>query len=169
MSSTGLITKISDFFISISTELSFPILFFSAALVNIFVPSGGGQWAVQGPIIIEAATQLGVSLPKSIMALAYGDQITNMLQPFWALPLLGITGLKARKDYTLYPIFTTHRLIHFHLKLVNLLKMTVYRLNRDLWFPPPYEFEDAWSGSHWWRPQCGTYFTGLPQWHLPLE
>ena len=37
------------------------------------------------------------------MALAYGDQITNMLQPFWALPLLGITKLKAREilPYTL--------------------------------------------------------------------
>jgi short-chain fatty acids transporter len=31
------------------------------------------------------------------MALAYGDQITNMLQPFWALPLLGITKLKAKE------------------------------------------------------------------------
>ena len=31
------------------------------------------------------------------MALAYGDQLTNMLQPFWALPLLGITGLKAKE------------------------------------------------------------------------
>ena len=37
------------------------------------------------------------------MALAYGDQLTNMLQPFWALPLLGITGLKAKEilPYTL--------------------------------------------------------------------
>ena len=37
------------------------------------------------------------------MAMAYGDQLTNMLQPFWALPLLGITGLKARDilPYTL--------------------------------------------------------------------
>jgi len=67
------------------------------------VPSGGGQWAVQGPIIVEAAIQLGVSIPKSVMALAYGDQLTNMLQPFWALPLLGITGLKAKEilPYTL--------------------------------------------------------------------
>ena len=72
-------------------------------IVNIFVPSGGGQWGVQGPIILNAATELGVSVPKSIMALAYGDQLTNMLQPFWALPLLGITGLKAKQilPYTL--------------------------------------------------------------------
>ena len=61
------------------------------------MPGGGGQWAIQGPIVVESALKLGVPLPKAIMALAYGDQITNMLQPFWALPLLGITKLKARE------------------------------------------------------------------------
>ena len=104
MKETGMIELMSDFFISISNENTFPIYtFFSAGLVNIFVPSGGGQWAIQGPIIVEAAMKLGVSIPKSVMSLAYGDQLTNMLQPFWALPLLGITGLKAKEilPYTL--------------------------------------------------------------------
>ncbi|MCH8330949.1 MAG: short-chain fatty acid transporter [Bacteroidetes bacterium] len=98
MTQSGLVVIFSDFFVSISNEFTYPIFtFISAALVNIFVPSGGGQWAVQGAIIIDAALELGVSIPKSIMAMAYGDQLTNMLQPFWALPLLGITGLKARE------------------------------------------------------------------------
>ncbi len=98
MTESGLIHQISDFFVSISTDATFPIFtFFSAGLVNIFVPSGGGQWAVQGPIILEAAQSLQVPLPRAVMALAYGDQLTNMLQPFWALPLLGITRLKARE------------------------------------------------------------------------
>ncbi len=104
MKDTGMIELMSDLFISISNENTFPLFtFFSAGLVNIFVPSGGGQWAIQGPIIVEAAMKLGVSIPKSVMSLAYGDQITNMLQPFWALPLLGITGLKAKEilPYTL--------------------------------------------------------------------
>tara|TARA_R110002073_G_scaffold89852_5_gene212466 strand:+ start:34301 stop:35680 length:1380 start_codon:yes stop_codon:yes gene_type:complete len=104
MSSTGMVTQISAFFVSISTSTTLPIFtFFSAGLVNIFVPSGGGQWVVQGPIVVESALQLGVPLNKAIMALAYGDQITNMLQPFWALPLLGITKLKAKEilPYTL--------------------------------------------------------------------
>ena len=104
MKDTGMIELMSDLFISISNKNTFPIFtFFSAGLVNIFVPSGGGQWAIQGPIIVEAAMKLGVSIPKSVMSLAYGDQITNMLQPFWALPLLGITGLKAKEilPYTL--------------------------------------------------------------------
>jgi len=104
MNHSGMVQIMSDFFVSISNETTFPIFtFISAGIVNVFVPSGGGQWAVQGPIIVEAATQLGVSIPKSVMALAYGDQLTNMLQPFWALPLLGITGLKAKEilPYTL--------------------------------------------------------------------
>ncbi len=79
------------------------VTFFSAGLVNLFVPSGGGQWAVQGTIVAEAAAELGVPLERAVMALAYGDEWTNMLQPFWALALLGITGLTARDilGYTL--------------------------------------------------------------------
>lgn len=97
MSSSGLVQIFSDFFVSVSNQVTFPIYtFFSAGIVNVFVPSGGGQWGVQGPIIMKSALELGVSPQKAIMALAYGDQLTNMLQPFWALPLLGITGLKAR-------------------------------------------------------------------------
>jgi len=105
MSSSGMVAQISDFFVSFSTETTLPIVtFFSAGLVNIFVPSGGGQWVIQGPIVLESALKLGVPLNKAIMALAYGDQITNMLQPFWALPLLGITKLKAKEilPYTLF-------------------------------------------------------------------
>jgi len=104
MRESGMVLEISDFFVSIATPMTLPIFtFFSGGLVNIFVPSGGGQWAVQGPIVVESALKLGVPLPKAIMALAYGDQITNMLQPFWALPLLGITKLKAKEilPYTL--------------------------------------------------------------------
>ena len=98
MNGSGLIDVFSDFFVSISNQNTFPIFsFISAGIVNVFVPSGGGQWGVQGPIIIKAALDIGVELPKSIMALSYGDQLTNMLQPFWALPLLGITGLKAKE------------------------------------------------------------------------
>ena len=104
MRESGMVVDISNFFVSVATETTLPIYtFFSAGLVNIFVPSGGGQWAVQGPIVVDSALQLGVPLPKAVLALAYGDQVTNMLQPFWALPLLGITKLKAKEilPYTL--------------------------------------------------------------------
>jgi short-chain fatty acids transporter len=61
----------------------------------LFVPSGGGQWAIQGLIALQAGFAEGVDAGKMVMSVAYGDQLTNMLQPFWALPLLGITGLRA--------------------------------------------------------------------------
>ena len=98
MGGSGMIAQISDLFVATSNATTLPVFtFFSAALVNIFVPSGGGQWAVQGPLVLESAVTLGVPLSKIVMALAYGDQLTNMLQPFWALPLLGITKLKAKE------------------------------------------------------------------------
>lgn len=109
MKETGMVGEIALFFSSISNSQSLPVLtFFSAALVNIFVPSGGGQWAIQGPVVLESAVRLGVPLNKIVMAFAYGDQITNMLQPFWALPLLAITRLKAREilPYTLILMVT---------------------------------------------------------------
>lgn len=97
MSGSGLAGQLSDFFVSISDSRTFPVLtMLSAGLLNVFIPSGGGQWGVQGPVVLKAAMELGTDIPKSIMALAYGDQLTNMLQPFWALPLLGITGLSAK-------------------------------------------------------------------------
>ncbi|OQB68729.1 MAG: Short-chain fatty acids transporter [Bacteroidetes bacterium ADurb.Bin139] len=96
MKYSGLLVVITNWFVSISSLQTLPLFsFLSAGLVNLFVPSGGGQWAVQGPVLIQAAGLVGVDYAKEVMALAYGDQLTNMLQPFWALPLLGITGLKA--------------------------------------------------------------------------
>lgn len=109
MRETGMVNEIALFFSSIANEWSMPVYtFFSAGLVNIFVPSGGGQWAIQGPVVLESALKLNVPLNKAIMAFAYGDQITNMLQPFWALPLLAITKLKARQilPYTLILMLT---------------------------------------------------------------
>ncbi|MGB0979143.1 MAG: TIGR00366 family protein, partial [Croceimicrobium sp.] len=100
----GLIEGLSTYFGENASAFSFPLwTFLSAGIINIFVPSGGGQWAIQGPVILETAQLLGIPYGKAIMAMAYGDQLTNMLQPFWALPLLGITGLKARRivPYTL--------------------------------------------------------------------
>jgi short-chain fatty acids transporter len=71
--------------------------FASAAILNMLVPSGGGQWALQAPIIQQTAERLAIDRAHLVMAFSYGDQLTNMLQPFWALPLLSITGLKARE------------------------------------------------------------------------
>lgn len=97
MVSSGLAELISQWFVSVSTEFTFPFFaFISGGIVNFFVPSGGGQWAVQGPIMLPAAMEIGVESARAGMAIAWGDAWTNMIQPFWALPALGIAGLKAR-------------------------------------------------------------------------
>ena len=65
----------------------------SAGVLNFFVPSGGGQWVIQAPIILPMAKELGISLAQTSMAIAWGDAWSNMIQPFWALPILGMTGV----------------------------------------------------------------------------
>jgi len=97
MVKSGLALSISQIFVDWATAKSLPLLvFYSAGLVNIFIPSGGGQWAVQGPMVISAAKALGSDMNAAMMAVAWGDSWTNMIQPFWALPLLTIAGLKAK-------------------------------------------------------------------------
>lgn len=96
MALSGLVELIADGIISVaSAESHGPLTFFSAGVVNLFVPSGGGQWAIQGEIVMRTAQELGVDHGKAVLAFCYGDGWSNMLQPFWALPLLGITRLKA--------------------------------------------------------------------------
>ncbi|UII55836.1 short-chain fatty acid transporter [Cytobacillus spongiae] len=97
MTASGLAAVMSEGFVSISNEFTFPFFtFISAGIVNFFVPSGGGQWAVQAPVMLEAAQALDVSAAKTAMAVAWGDAWTNLIQPFWALPALAIAGLKAK-------------------------------------------------------------------------
>jgi short-chain fatty acids transporter len=97
LKSSGLIVQLSEIVTESADSSTLAALtFLSAGGVNMFVPSGGGQWAVQGPVMMEAARSLGAEPAKVVVALAHGDAWTNMLQPFWALPLLGIMGLQAR-------------------------------------------------------------------------
>ncbi|MEZ6318590.1 MAG: TIGR00366 family protein [Phycisphaerales bacterium] len=97
LAASGLIDTFSRTLADFGSSTMLPVMtFVSAGVVNLFVPSGGGQWGIQGPIALESGAAAGVSAGKMIMAVAYGDQLTNMLQPFWALPLLAITGVKAR-------------------------------------------------------------------------
>ena len=98
MVDSGLANSMSQWFVEISSAESFSVItFLSAGIVNFFVPSGGGQWAVQAPIVVPAASQLGVPLSQVAMAVAWGDAWTNMIQPFWALPLLALSGLNLRQ------------------------------------------------------------------------
>lgn len=94
---SGLVDILSRAMVSISTPDTFYLYtFLSASLVNMFVPSGGGQWVVQGPIAIDSALMMDANIIKTCLAVAYGNTWTNMAQPFWAIALLGVTGLQAR-------------------------------------------------------------------------
>ncbi|WP_104624775.1 short-chain fatty acid transporter [Helicobacter felis] len=105
-SGASLAGLLSEFFIKIATPHTFALFtFWSAGLLNIFVPSGGGQWAVQAPIMIPAGLELGIKPAVTAMAIAWGDAWTNMIQPFWALPALAIAGLGA-KDIMGYCVIT---------------------------------------------------------------
>ncbi len=87
----------SNWFVHVSTATTYPLFtFLSAGLVNFFVPSGGGHWVVQAPIMMPAGAELGVPAAKTAMAIAWGDAWADMIQPFWALPALAIAGLGAR-------------------------------------------------------------------------
>ncbi|MHB9145456.1 MAG: short-chain fatty acid transporter [Symbiobacteriia bacterium] len=102
----GLATVIAGWFLAISSPHTFYLLqFWAAGLINMFIPSGGGQWAAQGSIAITAAKAASMNPVKTMMMLAWGDQWTNMIQPFWALPLLGLAGLKP-KDIMGYTTLT---------------------------------------------------------------
>jgi len=98
MRASGMIERLSNAMVSVASETTFPLLaFLSAGLVNFFVPSGGGQWALQSDVLLTSASTLGLDAGRTVMAFSFGDEWTNLLQPFWALPLLAITGLKARE------------------------------------------------------------------------
>ncbi|HRI09005.1 MAG TPA: TIGR00366 family protein, partial [Nannocystaceae bacterium] len=96
LAASGLSQALAAAFADVPARLFAVVTFLAAGLVNLFVPSGGGQWAIQGPILMESALARGVDPATAMMAMAYGDQWTNMLQPFWAVPLLAITGVRAR-------------------------------------------------------------------------
>lgn len=97
MLGTGLASVMANAFVSFSTVQTLPLFsFLSAGLINMFIPSGGSQWAVQGPIMLEAALKMGADVPRVAMGVIYGDGWTNMIQPFWALPILAIANMKAK-------------------------------------------------------------------------
>lgn len=94
---SGLVVSFADLFGAISTAETLPFWsFVSGGIINLLAPSGGGQWAVQGPVMIEAAQALNADLAATSLAVQIGDQWTNMVQPFWILPVLAISGLKLR-------------------------------------------------------------------------
>jgi short-chain fatty acids transporter len=100
MNASGLSQTIAEGLFAASTPATYPVIaWLTGAVVNMFVPSGGGEWIVIGPSVIEAAQNLDVPVGQATMAYAVGDAHTNLFNPFWAIPLLAITGIKAREMF----------------------------------------------------------------------
>ncbi len=98
MADSGLARMVVELFVSVSSAETLPLFgFLSGGLLNLFIPSGGGQWAVQGPIMMAAAQQVGADLPRVAMSVALGDQWTNLIQPLAIIPVLTIAGIGVRE------------------------------------------------------------------------
>jgi short-chain fatty acids transporter len=94
---TGLVESLTHAFLAVSTPGSYPLVVFAySAVLNYLVPSGGAKWAMEAPYVLGAARELGVPATSVAMAYAYGDMATNLVQPFWAIPLLGVARLEFR-------------------------------------------------------------------------
>jgi short-chain fatty acids transporter len=97
MKDTALAETLAALFVSISSTRTFPaIVCWYSAILNYFVPSGGSKWAIEAPYILDAARSMGVGVERVAIAYSYGDMSTNLIQPFWAIPILAASGLKFR-------------------------------------------------------------------------
>lgn len=97
MRDSGLGHDIANIFVHLANGHSLPFFaYISSVVTKFFIPSGGGEWAIEGPVMLQAAKQLGAPVGLTTMGIAYGNMVGNLFQPFWAIPLLSIMGLKAR-------------------------------------------------------------------------
>lgn len=94
---TGLARVLGDAIARTASADTLPLaIYWYSSVLNYFVPSGGSKWAVEAPFIVDAAGRLGVGLDRVILAYAWGDMASNLVQPFWALPLLAAARLGFR-------------------------------------------------------------------------
>lgn len=106
MAGSGLVDTIANFFVKFSDAHTLPFWgLVSSFVINFFAPSAGGHWVVQGPFMIEAAKQLGASLSQSSMSVMLGNAWNDLVQPFWILPALALSGLKL-KDVMSYTVIS---------------------------------------------------------------
>ena len=95
---TALVTTFTRVFVSLASPRTFLLItYWYAGLLNVLIPSGGSEWAITAPYLIPAAQQLGVSVSRVVVAYAWGDMMTDMIQPFWAIAMLAIARLEFRE------------------------------------------------------------------------
>jgi short-chain fatty acids transporter len=122
MTATGLAGVFSAAFIRFSTARTLPFFtYLTSLIITLFIPSGGGHWAVQGPFAVPAAQALHASLAGTTMSVAMGESAANMLQPFWVLPILAIAGISMRRVMGFMVITFLVALVCFGLSMLFLL------------------------------------------------
>jgi len=95
INNTGLGIWLGELFVQLATTETYPmIVYLYSGFMNLFVPSAGSKWLIEAPYLLPAAKELGVSVTTTVLAYAYGDSTTNLIQPFWAIPILTITRLR---------------------------------------------------------------------------
>jgi short-chain fatty acids transporter len=98
MAGSGLTKVMADGLIQVATVQTLPLFsYYSASVVNLFVPSQGGQWIVQGPVLVEAAKSLNADISLVINAFVFGDEATNLIQPLYIIPALSLVGMKLKE------------------------------------------------------------------------
>lgn len=98
MTGTGLASMIAKSFVAIATPATLPVLsYLSSLIITLLIPSAGGHWAVQGPFVLPAALSLHASVPRTAMGVAMAENVSNMLQPFWAVPVVAIAGIRIQR------------------------------------------------------------------------
>ena len=97
MATSGLATDMANYLIQSATPVTMPVFaYLSSSIVNLFVPSQGGQWIIQGPILIEAALSIDADIPTVVNAFIFGDEATNLIQPLYVIPALALVGMKLK-------------------------------------------------------------------------
>jgi len=121
MTGTGLAGVIAQGFVAFSTATTLPFWsYIASVIISLFVPSGGGHWAVQGPFVVPAALHLHASQAASSMGVAMGEEVANMIQPFWALPIIAIAGISIRRVMGFTVISFAVALVLYSLSLILL-------------------------------------------------
>jgi short-chain fatty acids transporter len=114
MAATGLAEVVANAYIHVASASTLPFLsYLASGFITLFIPSGGGHWAVQGPFTIPAAMHLGASMPGTSMAIAAGEMAGSLLQPFWAIPVVAIAGVGVQRvlGFTLVIFLTAGSLL----------------------------------------------------------
>jgi short-chain fatty acids transporter len=130
LTESGIATQMSNFFVSISTQHTFPIMVgIYSAFLGLFIPSAGGKWLIEAPYLLQAGKELEVHLGWVVQTYNATEALANLIHPFWMLPLVGILGLKAR-DIVGYSMlqFVVH---------VPLVLLLVWLLNYTLTYVAP--------------------------------